>query len=159
MEQALTTRKRKFERFQAALSSSTTLSDLPLTTDLPTNAVPVEDNALMLSVFGVGADGDICKVRVVGLKWTDAQYIPIELAEFTATLSTKTGESGQPIDDTVRFADILVVNFGGDGVEVYSPANNQIAHALVDLQGCGWYILVLSTEGSASGVNALVCTL
>lgn len=89
-----------------------------------------------LAVFyGTGSDDNTFKCQVLGWNKIGSQWLPILLAEVTATLSTLTGVAGQTPDNTYKLADILSVT-NGVGVVYQGTSNVNVAALAFDLQGC-----------------------
>jgi len=156
------TKKERLDRWAANDVETTSLSDKPTTSTVPSSAKPTQDNALLAVFYATGSADATFKARAIGWKAVaDGSYVPVNLAELTLTLGTKdgTGSAGGYFDDTYKFVDTIAVDFGGDSVRAFSPAGNQIAHVLVDLRGCEFYELVLSTQSAVTNCNALTCTL
>ena len=120
------------------------------------NLVP---EALKVNFFGTGADNDAFDARLIGWERvpdnTNPEFtlwIPNILATFTCTRSSMVGVANCKVVAADRFVDTLVVHAtlgpqakftdadsGGAAsrgtVEIFSPANNLMAWAIVPLRG------------------------
>ena len=67
----------------------------------------------------------------------------------------------QPVTASDFFADTIVTSVGTNGVdcEPVSPANDQIAHLIIDSKGCSYVECLFNMNGSASQANAMVAML
>lgn len=132
-------------------------------------------NLVKIVPFGVGSDTNTMVMRVIGWHLAfdrgaeqslygaavgDALWIPVPLGEFTCTLSTPVGVAQSIIGATNRFCDTiaLVGTSGNDDVDIsiYSPADNSIAHVVVDMKGAQKLEIIFHTNSSATSCNALV---
>lgn len=115
-------------------------------------------NNLSLIFFGAGSDNDTFSARVIGWAKGNTLWLPTILTQLDCTLSTAVGVAGTDVLDTERFADTIAIasGFGSDGVNVrpLSPANNTIAHVVVDLEGHALWEVTFDMTGATSG-NAL----
>ena len=101
--------------------------------------------------YALGDDDDVFDLRLIGWGRIGALWIPTHIAQFTCTVSTKVGVSGQSVLDTERFADTIIihatiaaqprttdVDSGGAAasgrIEIVSPANNLIGSIKLPLQ-------------------------
>lgn len=127
-------------------------------------------NRIIVVPFGVGSDTNTFSVRVIGwrrayerdsdMRDDTALWVPVTLAEFSVALSTPTGAAGSVIGVTNLFADTITLTgtSGNDDIDISitSPADNTIAHAVIDLKGFQKVELTFTTGGSATSCNALV---
>jgi hypothetical protein len=103
-------------------------------------------NGILLLFYGIQSNdntGILARVlgwRSVGQPDTPSElWIPVPLAEFTMTIGNIPGIVNSQLAANQLFADTLAINNStgtqGTNVDVVSPANDTIAHALVDLKG------------------------
>jgi len=126
-------------------------------------------NAVLLVPYGAGNDNTTFSLRVIGWRklgtTQTALWIPVNLIELACTLSAVTGIAGMDLINTDRFADTITVTTGstlsGEAAaeNVVSPANDTIAHALVDFKGFTKIEVSFSTGSSATNCNCLLCLL
>lgn len=112
----------------------------------------------MLIFFGIGSDNHTIDYRLTGWKHGPSGFVPITLAQLTATLSTAVGIASGDVLATERFADTLAsLTFATDGTDAIlrSNAADVAAHLLVDTKGMDLLQLQLA-KGSATSGNALV---
>ncbi len=168
--------------FQKARSVNQTSSSF--VSKVPTNATPQGDagTATGASVIDLGIDGDRAQnaivvlpyctgnddvtfsVRVIGWRpvgindRTTCLWIPVVLAELSCTGGATVGVAGMVLVATERFADTITLTTGNANVstDVNSPADDTIAHAVVDLKGFQNVELSFSTGSSATACNALI---
>lgn len=122
-------------------------------------------NGVLIVPYSTGNDDDTFDVRVIGWKEVFAAdpaqifWFPIELAQFSCTVSTYTGVANGLLTTTSRFADtIVLVRPTADNahVTIHSPANNTPAHILIDCKGCAKFeVLFDATDADVTGMNAL----
>ena len=112
-------------------------------TSIRTGAVPCR---MKLAFVGVGSDNDVYSARFtgwvrIGTAETGALWLPFPFLEVAATLGTLAGLGTEIVPSTERFADTITIvtertltsDVTREGtVEVYSPANNTIAHIIVE---------------------------
>lgn len=116
---------------------------------------------LLLVPYGTGDANDAFDVRVVGWRRVGTLWVPTTLLEFTATLGTAVGVAGADVADTEKFADTVsdpATGKGSVGVDCQptSPADNTVAHYLVDTRGCPKVeFLFDATTGDPTGANLL----
>lgn len=144
--------------------SSTQTSDG--TDPSPTATAPSEGSGIIhtggaagLTVLALGTDAanETFTFNIFGWKKTsDDLWVPAKLADLTATLGTTVGVSGYIAADTVFFADTLVKNDGAGTVTVYSPADNNIAVAMIGYHWGFEYLQFVGTKGTAAGYNLLI---
>lgn len=137
--------------------------------------VATAKNKVIIVPFGAGSDTNTFVMRVFGWRLAfdrdkahtlgTAVWIPVKLAEFTCTLSTPAGPAAGPagagiLATTDLLCDtIAIVGTSGNtniDLSITSPADNTIAHVVVDLKGSQKLELQFSTGGSATSCNALV---
>lgn len=120
-------------------------------------------NAIKVVPYCTGADDVTFSVRVIG--WHSVGndpatmlWIPVTLAELACTGGTTVGVAGMVIVATERFADTIALTTGNANVscDVNSPADNTIAHAVIDLKGSQKVELSFTTGSSATDCNALI---
>lgn len=124
-------------------------------------------NAVLLVPYGTGDDTDVFEVRVIGWrrlpKGSSASdlWVPVPLCELACTLSTPTGAANTPVGTTGKFCDTVTMNWGSTaGVTIVSPAENVIAHAVVDLRGFQKLEVIFdTTTGDPTGANLLIAFL
>jgi hypothetical protein len=133
------------------------------------NGAPQVQNALLIVPYGTGSDTNTFSCRVIGWKrvpgvqgTNHALWVPVTLLEIACTLSTPTGVAGTPIVAAELFADTITVTKGSTlsgeapSETLVSPADNTIAHCVVDVKGFTKVELSFTTGGSATDCNALV---
>ena len=128
-------------------------------------------NALVMSFFGTGSDNNTFSARLIGWRVVpdpaDAGnlhkflFIPIPLFEVQATLSaTQAGVDGTTIPSTMLFADTITLTGTtadqGVSIDIVSPANNTIAHLVVDIKGFEFVEPIFTTGSSATDCNCLM---
>lgn len=147
--------------FRKALAANATTSSFG--SKVPTVTKPTNDGVIDLLSgggaivparikilpYGLGGDNDAFSVRLIG--WhkignttSGVLWLPVPLVELACTISQAVGVAGSPVLDTERFADTITivteetvtadVTRIGD-VELASPGNNLIAHAIFPLRG------------------------
>lgn len=150
-------------------AAQTTLAVFDLVSDFTVDLVS-QKNRIIIVPFGAGSDTNTFVMRVIGwriayerdtgARQDNAIWIPVKLAEFTCTLSTPPGLAGKVVNASQLFADTiaLVGTSGNDDIDISitSPADNTIAHVVVDNKGSHKVELQFSTGGSATSCNALV---
>ena len=98
-------------------------------------------NKIIVTPYGLGDDNDVFAMRIIGWRkigtGSTALWIPVTLAELTCTMCAVVGVVGQTILDTEHFCDTLVLVTGNDDVsiDIVSPANDTLAHAVLDVKG------------------------
>lgn len=121
-------------------------------------------NVMLASFFGEGANNSTFSARLVGWRPTGEEnretmlWIPVTVVAFTLTLSsTPVGVSGKVIDSNQLFADTIALVDGNDdvSVDIVSPEDDTIAHAVIDLKGFRKVEWTFATGGSATSCNAL----
>lgn len=137
--------------------------------------IPGDDNYLLLSFFGKGADNDTAAFRVYGVRQINTQrapnvanplYVPELILEGTCTFSTIVGVAASPVLNTERFADTIAVTTpattarpAADYVLCNSVTAN-ITPATVAIANRGYlnYYIVFDLTGTSTEVNALWTT-
>ncbi len=128
----------------------------------------LSQNAILILPYAIGSDNNTFNVRVIGWKRTSNNsatllWIPVNLAEFACTCSAVVGVTGMDVLGTERFADTMTVVVGstlaGEAASenLVSPANDTIAHTMLDLKGFQKVELSFTTGSSATSCNALIC--
>ena len=126
-------------------------------------------NVVTLVFYGVGSDNATFSARLIGWRRvyengveSTSIWIPVKLCEVAVTLSTAVGVAGKLIDETNRFADTIALTgtTANDDVsiDIVSPADNTIAHMVVDFKGAEVIEVTFTTGGSATSCNALWAT-
>jgi hypothetical protein len=86
-------------------------------------------------------------------------WVPVPLGEFLCTLSTVVGIAGATAVATDRFCDTIAIvstsGVSGQGLEIYSPADNTIGHVVLDMRGVRKLEITFTTGSSATSCNAL----
>lgn len=131
----------------------------------PTGTTP---GVVRIYPFGQGADNSDFTVYVIGWRSaplasprSEAQWHPVILCAFTATLSAFEGVEGGLVDDDRRWADTLSDPVAGMGTinidcSKRSPGGDLSgAMYVVDLQGSA-YVQIYTRLGTATHANALV---
>lgn len=135
-------------------------------------------NSILMVFFGVGSDNNTFSARLAG--WRRARprpgdsttppalggaaeflWIPVPLFEVAVTLSsTQPGIVNSLIGATSLFADTITLTgtTANDdvSVDIVSPANDTIAHLVVDVKGFELVEPIFTTGGSATSCNALL---
>lgn len=158
------------ERWQSSVARGTDATDTAFPSRVPTATEPTGDGVVGLPVegqavpsyavllpFGTDAADEIFAMRVTGWSRVSGLWVPVTLAELTCTLGTTTGVASYTPANTRYFADTLAIVTGtaGQGVAITSPADNSIAHAIVDLKGCEKVEVTFDLD-TAAGANCLV---
>lgn len=127
------------------------------------------ENAVKIVPIGVGSDDTTFSLRVIGWDRTIGKaggivtdtclWVPIKLVEVQCTLGATVGVANAIADASTRFADVITLtgtsgNAGVD-VDIVSPADDTIAHLVVDLKGSAILEITFSTGSSATSCNAL----
>ena len=123
-------------------------------------------NVVQIFPFGLGSDTNAFNMRVLGWRFLPAtvalpaMWFPFPLAEFLCTLSsTLPGIADQQIIATSLFADTitLVGSVGNANIscEIVSPANDTMAHVIVDLKGCTKFEIIFDMVSATDG-NAIL---
>ncbi len=106
------------------------------------------NNGIYLIPYGTGSSNQTFAMKIIGWSvlpnptlFTNSLWIPTPIAEFACTLGTAAGVAGMGITSTELFVDTITLVAGdpndtGVTIHIYSPADNTIAHATVDLEGC-----------------------
>jgi len=129
-----------------------------------------ERNKIVIVPFGAGADTNTFSLRVIGWRVAydrgtarrpdTAVWIPVPLVELLCTMSTPVGVTGGFLTASDRFCDTIALTgtTANDDVDlsITSPANDTIAHAIVDCKGNQKVELIFTTGASATSCNALV---
>lgn len=137
--------------------------------DGPNGIVPCK---ALLIPYGTGDANDVFDMRIIGWRRVgsgprpDVLWIPHILASLTCTIGAATGVAASPVVATELFVDTITIlsepTITADTtrqgtVMTYSPANDTIAWAIVDLQGCEKLELTFdTTTGDPTGANCLV---
>lgn len=126
----------------------------------------VASNGLIIVPYALGSNDNTFSMRVlqwrrIGRDPLTALWIPVKLLEVTGTLSsTPVGIAGKEILNTEMFCDtITLVGTSGNAnvsCEIVSPADNTIAHIMLDLKGAQKVELTFTTGASATSCNALI---
>ena len=119
---------------------------------------------LKIIPFGTGADDSTFSIRVIGWEYAGDLWIPIIRVEIQCTLGTAVGVIGTSVKDTEKFSDVLSMTTGNTSITGYSnsdltlwsPSNNLISEAVVDVRGSELVELQFTTGSSATDCNALV---
>lgn len=138
--------------------------------DLTSKDGIIAQNALLVVPFGAGSDGNTFNFRVIGWRYigTNPQtrlWVPVNLLELACTLSAVVGVAGMEVTNSERFVDTISVTKGstlsGEAAaeNVVSPANDTIAHLMVDVKGFTKLELSFETGSSATNCNALIALL
>lgn len=125
----------------------------------------VAQNNLLLVPYGAGSDDTTFSLRVIGWRAIGpvsgvTLWVPVNLVELACTLGAAVGIAGAPLTTTDRFADIITLTTGStagsvSSENIVSPANDTIAHAMIDLKGFRKFEITFSTGSSATNCNAL----
>lgn len=117
-------------------------------------------DTLILVPFGTNAANEVFDMRVWGWRPIGSLWIPVLLCELNCTLSATTGVSGYDVADTDYLCDTLTITYGNDGtdVAVVSPANDLVAHAIVDVKGFAKVQIIFNIDTSATA-NCLIAGL
>lgn len=163
---AIETRMRPLSK---ALSTSATDASFPSkvpTTTEPTGIGVLElqrletratfPSNIFLIPYGVGNDDHTFDMRVIGWRKVATLWVPTVLTQVAVTLSTAVGVAGAAVTNSERFADTISITIGNSNVsvEVVSPANNTVAHMVVDVKGSQKVELTFDL-GSGTNCNAL----
>lgn len=133
----------------------------------PSAGGTVAQNSAIILPYAIGVNNNTFSVRIIGWRVTGmnaetALWIPVVLAELAVTISsTPIGAAGKDVLDTELFADTITLTTGNANVsiDVNSPADNTIAHVVVDLKGFQKLELSFTTGASATSCNALLALL
>ena len=108
--------------------------------------------------FGVGSDTNTFLLRILGWSEINKLWVCELLWQGTCTLTTVPGIAGTDVDENQKFCDTIATAEGNDGVDCqpFSPANDQIAHVVVDVKGAEFLEFQFDRNGSATSANALV---
>ena len=113
---------------------------------------------LQVVPYGSGSDDNTINVRVRGWRPTENNlWIPVMLVQAACTLGASVGVAASDVLDTERFADTVTLSLANTGVDcqAVSPANDSVAHFVVDTKGFP-LVEVLLAVGTATSANALV---
>ena len=125
-------------------------------------------NRVIILPYGVGANNNTLSFRVLGWRYLieggdaiQAMWIPVPLGEFSVTLSsTPVGVAGGLLGTSQLFADTITLTgtTANDdiSIDLVSPANDTIAHLVMDMKGFQKLEVIFTTGGSATSCNALV---
>ena len=125
-------------------------------------------NGLIICPYGIGSDNNTFSLKVIGWRCVGENnlstmlWIPVPLVVLACTLSgSAIGIVGKTILATELFADTISLTKGNDdvSVDIVSPADDTIAHAVVDLKGFQKVEISFTTGGSATDCNALIALL
>ncbi len=150
--------------------------------DLVTDGIAVS-RKLHVVPYGLGSDDNTYDMKVLGWRHIGAKspgnevlWVPTTIGEFTVTLGSATGVALAPVLATELFADTIVekssalmpkltgfdgsssTTFQGQHV-IYSPADNTVAWALIDLYGFEKIEFVFDQTGGTPTMNCLVAGL
>jgi len=121
---------------------------------------------LLMVPYATGPSNATFRSRMIGwrrlLSTTGvALWLPVILGEFACTLGTTVGVSGGAISTGERMVDTLTLNVGNANVsvEVVSPANDTIAHAVIDAKGFAKLEFLFEIVASTTDMNALIARL
>lgn len=113
---------------------------------------------IKLIPFGTDAADETFVILVTGWSYTGDLWVPSTLCEVTCTMGTKTGVAAKTVINTEYFADTLALvgtsGNSGVSVELLSPADNTIAHLVIDVKG-NRYVQVSAKAGTGVNGNAL----
>lgn len=124
-------------------------------------------NGVALIPYGLGDENDVFAMRIIGWKRVGTVaatllWIPVTLAELTCTMGTSVGVAAMTILNTERFCDTIVLVTGNDDVsiDIVSPADNTIAHVMMDVKGFKKLEVCFDmTTGSPTSANCLYAPL
>lgn len=156
--------------FTANSTNGTAFSAKAVTNTKPSGSgvVSIESDTPTLSkwiFFGAGNADQTFNARITG--WTPCvpssagvtSWVPIILWQGVVTLGSHTGIASGAVLNTEKFADTIETDtgFGDDGVDCqpFSPANDTVAHLLVDNKGCSLLELEVDMV-DATNANALI---
>lgn len=160
-----------YRKARATNATDSSFASRVATTTTPTNdgVVTLAADAgrtaptwLMIVPYGTGDADDAFDVRVVGWRMVGTLWVPTTLLEFTATLGTAVGVAGADVAATEKWADTVsdpATGKGSAGVDCQptSPADNTVAHYLVDTRGCPKVEFLFDmTTGAPTDANCLV---
>lgn len=122
---------------------------------------------IIIVPYGIGDDDDVFAMRIIGWKpirrdFSNVEWIPTKLLEITCTMCTDVGVVGGAIINTERYCDTLVgvgTSFNDDiTIRIFSPADNTIARARVELEGFSKIEFTFDmTTGAPTNGNCLYC--
>lgn len=123
-------------------------------------------NALVLLFGGTGQnDAVLTGARIIGwrkVRQSNSQlelWIPVKLAEFAGVCGSAVGIAGCPVLNTFFFCDTLTLVSGQGNAnvshELVSPADNTIAHAVVDVKGFQFAEITFDLGANMTGAGAL----
>lgn len=116
-------------------------------------------NFIRFLLFGTDAANEDGVCNVYGWNKIGSLWIPTLLADLSATLGAATGVAGQLIADTDLIADTIAIDSGTslaiDSIDIISPADDTVGYVDLDVRGSELVQFLLSTEGSAAGLNVL----
>lgn len=154
-------------------AKATNATDTSFASKVPTTTEPTNDGVvdlagqgeaptwLMLIPYGTGDADDAFDMRLLGWRKVATLWVPTILLQFTATLGTAVGVAGAAVVATEMFADTVsdpATGMGSVGANCQpsSPANNTVAHYLVDTRGCPKVEFCFdATTGNPTGMNCL----
>jgi hypothetical protein len=155
----------------AAQATASAVIDLTAKSSFPDRGPSngLAQNKVKIIPFGTGSDTNTFKMRLIGWEIAyerdsgedirTAIWIPTTLAEFTCTLSTPPGLAGTVVDGNQLFADTIALDgtSGNDDIDISitPPADNTIAHVVVDLKAAQKLEIIFDRNSSASSCNAL----
>lgn len=129
----------------------------------------LSQNSVMVVPYGTGDDDDEFAMRVIGWRRLGSDpetdlWVPYKLCELTCTMSTAVGVAGTGVVAAERFCDTLsvVTNMGNANVDVvvFSPQDNTVAHAVIDLKGAQMLEITFDmTTGDPTDANCLLAFL
>ena len=171
---------RPFKKARATNATNTSFPSKVLTTTEPSgdgvhDIVPIEGGIspckVLVVPYGTGDANDVFDMRIIGWRplVREAQnvllWVPTILASLTCTLGAGTGVAGTPVLNTALIVDTITIlsepSVTADTtrqglVEVYSPANDTLAWAELDLRGSYKIEFTFdATTGDPTGMNAL----
>lgn len=114
--------------------------------------------AVKVFLYGAGSNNNTLSCRLIGWELVGGLWIPSVLCEIQGTLSTVLrGVVGQPVSATEYFADTMTLTYGNANVsvELFSPANDIMAHAMVSVKDSRKLEFSFSRGSSATNCNAL----
>ena len=114
---------------------------------------------LMVIPFGTDANDETFDLRMFG--WSavagdgDTVYVPVRLLQASCTLGTATGVNSSNFENENFLADTIASVTGSGLNSVVSPADNTVAHLIIDATGFGQVEIIYDLTGAASA-GALV---
>lgn len=124
---------------------------------LDLTGTPQQLKYLNLIPIGTSAADQTMKVLVLGWRLITTVWVPIALAELTATLSAKTGVNATELENEIFLADTITLTTGFDTskVKLSSMAGDIIAHAELELEGFRKVEILFNRNSSSASCNAL----